>query len=623
MRTRFLQSDKLWNIVAALLAVHMFTFPFADELVLTHEQGKGLDSWKSALSYLPLTGKTWGTDIIFTYGPLGFLSSRIGWGISGWVFLLFDLFIIVNFFFIFRDFILQSGQKLLAFLILFCLIGVMTTFFGADLSFVLSFFALYWMYKSYGKPRAGYFAMIILLVTLSFFIKLNTGLVILVLLMAHLFNLAWFKKISYLKAAIIALLTAAAIFLSAALLHVSVASYIKGSMEMIKGYNDIMYLTEAHRREAFFVSFIFYAMLALYLGYAYLLIRKKQFGEVIFCLLCLLYIFILRKQSVIRNDVEHLSEFFLCAPLLLLIGNLFTLNGRVRKLSLAVIGLFTLVVMFIKTYDGPLYKPFARRFTNGLAYVRQAEAYDPQVHLLQRDKRYIPAGVLQKIGQETVDIFPWDAEYAFQNRLNYAPRPIFQSYSAYTPYLQQKNYEFYLRDAPRFVLYDYEAIDGRHPFNDECILNLFLVKNYSIVDSFFSNERPYLLLKKNAVVTPLDQKKIKETGSFLNSEIDVAGSSFVRIDLRPSLKGKILSIWSRPSEVFIEYKAPEGGWRRYKTSGQLLAGGVLTGKNLFTDADFSQLFSPGNALPEVKTIRIVADPAYYASQMKVEYYQAR
>src|SRR5882762_9492533 len=95
-----------WQCFAALLAVCMITVPFAlnNQLVDKGPSWRGLDiSWKMTLNYAFIKHWTWGKDIVYTYGPLAAFSTRIGWGISRWVFLVFDAFIVVNFYFVFID----------------------------------------------------------------------------------------------------------------------------------------------------------------------------------------------------------------------------------------------------------------------------------------------------------------------------------------------------------------------------------------------------------------------------------------------------------------------------------------------------------------------------------------
>ena len=69
-------------------------------------------SWTVTLNYLKMKGLVWGNDIAFTYGPLGQLCTRVGWGESKFLFLFFDLFMFVNWFLVFYLSLKQTKNNL-------------------------------------------------------------------------------------------------------------------------------------------------------------------------------------------------------------------------------------------------------------------------------------------------------------------------------------------------------------------------------------------------------------------------------------------------------------------------------------------------------------------------------
>src|SRR5262249_7318158 len=137
-----------------------------------------------------------GKDIIFSYGPLSFLSTRTGYGISRWYMLLFDIFIIINFFFVFKDFIQRAYDKFIAVVFLLAIFILVRIFFGSDTAWVLLSFSIFWMYKFFKSPSLLSAIMQALLITITFYCKLNTGIVILFFFAAHLANMIYFKKVT-------------------------------------------------------------------------------------------------------------------------------------------------------------------------------------------------------------------------------------------------------------------------------------------------------------------------------------------------------------------------------------------------------------------------------------------
>jgi hypothetical protein len=616
--------DNFIRFLAAVLALHMFSFPLAlyHTLIDTGPTWLGLDpSWQMTLNYAHIKGSTWGTDVIFSYGPLGFLATRVGWGISRWTFLLFDLFVVVNFFFVFKDFIKNAIDKFLAILILFCIILLMRSYYGTDLSWALLFLTFYWMYKTFLNPRLLYFVIIGVLITLSFYIKLNTAFVGILFFIAHLVNLLVSKKIRYLKAMTAFSVMAGFILLLSFLLHVSLVNYIKGSLEIIKGYNYVMYLEQDQKRTETALKVLYWCLVILYLLYSFFLLRTKKYSELFFTAICIGYVFLLKKQSVLRNDIQHLSEFFAYAPLVLICGNLFSLNERLQKIFLASVTLLSFSALLLTTERRPADIALRERFGKKKEYLQQFSDYNSRPYLHQKDKRFIPPEVLGKIGNHTIDIFPWDGEYLLENHLNYTPRPIFQSYSAYTEYLQNRNYDFYVHKAPEFVIYDYDAIDGRYPFNEECLVNFFLAKNYFVADTFTSNERWRILLQKKKETAPLSLEKVKEESVSIQNEITVSGISFIKIALRHNLRGKLRSFKYKPPPVYILFMKPGGEWLSFKTSGELLKAGIMVEKLVMSSKDFVNFISQKDSLGSVNKVKLQLDPKYFSHEMKVQYFK--
>lgn len=42
-------------------------------------------SWQLTLNYAYLNNMEWGKDFVFTFGPLGFLSTKFLWGVNKWL----------------------------------------------------------------------------------------------------------------------------------------------------------------------------------------------------------------------------------------------------------------------------------------------------------------------------------------------------------------------------------------------------------------------------------------------------------------------------------------------------------------------------------------------------------
>ena len=117
-------------------------------------------SWSLALSYANENNFVWGKDIAFTYGPLGYLSTRIGWGINRNILLLFDVFYFLNFIYIFYYTFKNAVNKVVALLIIIAVTLTIPYFLGGGIALILFMFLIFWLKLSIDKPKIIYFSIL-------------------------------------------------------------------------------------------------------------------------------------------------------------------------------------------------------------------------------------------------------------------------------------------------------------------------------------------------------------------------------------------------------------------------------------------------------------------------------
>src|SRR5262249_51590376 len=109
-------------------------------------------------------------------------------------------------------------------------------------------------------------------------------------------------------------------------------------------------------------------------------------------------------------------------------------------------------------------------------------------------RRYALPRIAARVGDAPVDAFSYEQGVVLLNRLNWTPRPIFQAYSAYTPYLQAINAQFFASEsAPKYLIFQLLGFDGRLPVLEDGQALLEVVKRYHPVLTEGSN----LLLERN------------------------------------------------------------------------------------------------------------------------------
>src|SRR6185437_8201663 len=185
---------KLQNYFAIFcsFAIAYILFPTYFDLVLPALPEKMQYSWESidtswmlALNYVKIKSLCWGNGFIFTYGPLSYLSTRIMWGMNKWHLLFYDLFIAFNFFIItFKNLKRENNERKVTILLAATLCFILPQYFGPGSSLVLLSLLLFWIRESLDTPSIFNYAMQDILLLLAFFIKMNTGIVALILFFA-------------------------------------------------------------------------------------------------------------------------------------------------------------------------------------------------------------------------------------------------------------------------------------------------------------------------------------------------------------------------------------------------------------------------------------------------------
>jgi len=212
--------------------------------------------------------------------------------------------------------------------------------------------------------------------------------------------------------------------------------------------------------------------------------------------------------------------------------------------------------------------------------------------------------VKTRVGKSTIDVYPWNTHLLVENRFNYHPRPVFQSYTAYTPYLENLNFEFINSDsAPQFVAYEFESIDGRYPLFDEPKLNLVLTRNYNLVDTFTSGARNILLLEKKKGAKPVKLEKVREYNQKLSDPIIPKDGMFYEIHSTFNLNGKLNGLLDHAPALFLAIHSTDGA-HMYRTSPNLLQSGIFSTWQIKNTEEFKIFMLNHKTGRRIKTFRL-------------------
>lgn len=215
------------------------------------------------------------------------------------------------------------------------------------------------------------------------------------------------------------------------------------------------------------------------------------------------------------------------------------------------------------------------------------------------------------VGRGTVDVVNYEQAVALFNDLNFTPRPVFQSYSAYTPRLAWRNLRFYRTPAtaPDYVLWKHATIDGRFPSLDDAGLVAEIVRGYEPV----IEEGGFLLLRKrNALpAASLSRRLLLEQRVAFDQAVALPAAGphprWLQIDLPLTKLGRLRALLYKPPMAFLVTQDAAGAERTWRLLPRMTADGFLLDPVLETQPDFAA-YMRGQGNLTVRSVRLTTLP---------------
>ncbi|HWH21387.1 MAG TPA: hypothetical protein VN671_12690 [Solirubrobacterales bacterium] len=406
--------------------------------------GVGLDaSWNAGLAMGAHDGLHWGTELVWTYGPLGFLQTQLVW---------------------FTD------QTVLTFLyqgllhVIFCL-GLVWALRRRlpllELSLLSAVIASFWLLEPGGgeaepgeagaaaRPdwRSGRRLDLLVVLAATFaapaaLIKLSTGpLVPVVLLIALIGARVGARRVALFVAVFAAELLV--LWLLAGQSLGDVPAFIQRSIQISEGYSSAM--LRSTEVAAWKVAGATLGAVVISIGLvvvAWLAPYRDRRGRWAGTLLVALAAFAIYKEGVVRVDAGHLTVYFANACILWIAVGF----APGRRWFVPAVALLVFVASLplrpagtehnLNPFDNLHYAFDQAR--NLASPGRRAAAMEDGRRGLKATYALEP-GALAALRGHSVAVEPWEAGAAWAYHLDWLPQPIFQNYSAYTSALDRMN----------------------------------------------------------------------------------------------------------------------------------------------------------------------------------------
>jgi hypothetical protein len=384
--------------------------------------------------------------------------------------------------------------------------------------------------------------------------------------------------------------------------------YCLNSAPIVSGYTQAM-STGTH----FVTPVLFVVTSLLALLYFYQTRPSVSIHEYSFLLFMAVFLFMSFKAGFVRHDVHALTASSSLVMAAIVLGGLRTIEGkRLSIVFLISVALWIYIHIEEKSSKFEYYKPLSSQVRARLKAWSAGEVAHMSLEGrynsgLADIRRTIPIPTLQG----TVDIYQFEIAALIASGNKWSPRPVIQSYSAYTPNLAMVNADHLSGPkAPDNILFNVETIDNRYPSMDDGSSWPMLLAQYELSGA---TDR-YLLLRKRAqpspkpTMTPVFSKRV-HLGEGVDTDLR-GGIIYAKIEVTPSLFGRVANFLYKPTalKITVELSTDKKHQHRF-VPGQAISGFILS-PYISNKGDFSKMLQPGmiNALPSVDRLTIEETP---------------
>jgi hypothetical protein len=187
------------------------------------------------------------------------------------------------------------------------------------------------------------------------------------------------------------------------------------------------------------------------------------------------------------------------------------------------------------------------------------------------------------------DIYPHDLAALIASGNPWAPRPVPQSYSAYTPALASLN-AAHLQgpQAPAQVVFRIGPIDGRYPSLEDGPSWPTLLSHYALAQQ----DSRYLYLHQRALPLLRQQTLLLQALEPTGGAVALPGGAavlYAQVDLQPTLWGRLLSLLYKSEPLWLAVDLANGQSHRYRLVAGMARAGFVLSPLLQSNADFVRL----------------------------------
>ena len=574
----------------------------------------GLDgSWRFVINHAAQKGWQFGRDIVFTFGPYGFLYTKVNHPQTYGLTLGFWFFHAITIAGSVAVFMRDQRVTTCCMMLLVLLLGMR----APDAALFLVPLLLLISYATSARLLVGpllALTAVIALVKFTFAV-LGFGMILLI----ELHRMLRGRRIPYYLLSYVAL--AFLFFVSAGQDPANFTSYISTSLSIAHGYGDAMQVGGPVGEVVLFAG-----LAACFIGLVLHIERRQRrlpcmpsrgYGVLLTLGTCL-FAYVAMKAGFVRHDRNHsLIAWSSLSAGAAIYAILVLPNVEKTRVRAALLGLCTIAAAATLLRTAQVERPLSlgQSFARGVLervvaisglllgeYASDQAARDAVALTAIRTNHPLPDL------KGTVDIYPWNQSALIAHGLEYQPRPVFQSYSVYSSSLIELNTRHLRGDeSATFLLFDIKTIDARMPSMDEGQLWPHIIARYEpqgMAD-------PYLLLRKRDKPRRVQLAPIAETSTTWSAPVQVPSDVipvWVSVEVRKTFLGSLFGMLYKLPPVILDVRLQDGTAHAFRIVPAMAREGFVLSPLVDTPARFAQLFDPSASSqmpPRVSQIALV------------------
>jgi hypothetical protein len=587
-------------------------------------------SWRMALGKFFVDGRQFGPEVMFTYGPLGWVMGKTYWGgqwasLLAWHAVLSVCFVAV----VYRLHFQLRGYRRIFFFTFFFLIGL--SYQDAMHQIIAAYAGIELIQRADKAWRWDSLAWIALLAVLALVKFTNLVLCLVLVTLAGGLELWTRRRWTAVRVPGLFIVAFVVGWLLCGQNPGNLPTYLKSSWEISEGYQDAMGFSCPPIQLALGVTTACLMLAYLALNF---FTHPNRIRNAALTLAAGAVLYLNWKHGYIRADGHQIGFYYVvlavvvAAPLLLEDGPRFAKlkTGLLALIAcLAVVGNEVVLPGLMRGALGNAQYKVDQNVAFTLGLINPRKIFDGRVASEEAAANLIRTKAIAK--DASIDVLGFEQGIAIVNHLNYHPRPVFQSYSAYTPYLSRANFEHYASDrAPEYVLFKLQSIDNRLMTMDDADVLRLLVHRYTylVTDQGFTlwQRKPGPFDPASIAPKPLRTFTIKRGQKLDLREVSEDQIVWAEIEYRPTLIGRLRRFLFRPPLVQLSLTDTQQSETVYRLPRPIGRAGFIVSPIIDNMLEYMRAAggTPSRRLSTLSVDVAPGEPAYIQDEIKVSLY---